>query len=76
MTPLLEMEPGQALTLQRIDGGHEFQRRLVALGLLPGVQLQLLRRDRRGPLVIDLHGARLALGRGVARKLLVARPVA
>ena len=55
-----------------IDGGHEVRARLATMGLLPGAVLSVLNRGPLGgPLLIEIDGTRIALGRGVARKVLV-----
>ena len=55
-----------------IDGGHDVRARLATMGLLPGVTLSVLNRaPLGGPLLVEIAGSRIALGRGVARKVLV-----
>jgi ferrous iron transport protein A len=55
-----------------IDGGHEVRARLATMGLLPGVTLAVLNRaPLGGPLLVEIAGSRIALGRGVARQVLV-----
>ena len=55
-----------------IDGGHEVRARLATMGLLPGAVLSVLNRGPLGgPLLVEVDGTRIALGRGVARKVLV-----
>jgi ferrous iron transport protein A len=60
------------LRIAGIDGGHEVRARLATMGLLPGVVLSVLNRGPLGgPLLVEIDGTRIALGRGVARKVLV-----
>jgi Fe2+ transport system protein FeoA len=61
---------GLPLRLDGIEGGTRLNRRLVELGLTPGVQLRVLQ-DSGGPLIIALRDSRIALGRGMAEKLSV-----
>lgn len=61
---------GKPVELTTIHGGTKFQRRLVELGLTPGVQLRVMQ-DSGGPLIIAVRDSRLALGRGMAKKLSV-----
>ncbi len=44
-------------------------RRLIALGLTPGAEVRVLQNRGRGPLIIEVHGVRLALGRGQAARV-------
>ncbi len=63
---------GLPVRVSNIDGGHEVRSRLATMGLLPGVILSVLRRGPLGgPVLIEVGGSRIALGRGVARKVLV-----
>lgn len=66
--PLCDLLTGQRARLVRIDGGHRLQRRLLALGLSVGGEIQLLHR-RGGGVVVAQGGTRVALGEGVAHKL-------
>lgn len=68
--PLTQAPIGRLLKLERIDGGHKFRRRLVELGLTPGINLRVLQ-DSGGPMILAVRDSRLALGRGMAEKLSV-----
>lgn len=61
---------GQPVELTGIEGGKKFHRRLVELGLTPGVRLKVMQ-DSGGPLIIAVRDSRIALGRGMAEKLFV-----
>lgn len=68
VVPLSDLPVGQRLRLVRVDGGRRLQRRLLALGLSLGGELELV--QRRGGGVVLARGAnRVALGEGVAHKL-------
>ena len=69
--PLCASIPGQPLTVVGFHGGPGMQRRLADMGLTPGTELKLISRDNRGPVIIELRGSRLALGRGVAHHIMV-----
>jgi Fe2+ transport system protein FeoA len=68
--PLSMVAPGQPVKLIEIAAGHRLRRRLTELGLTPGVELKVMR-DEGGPLLLAVHDSRLALGRGMAHKILV-----
>ena len=44
-------------------------RRLISMGLTPGAEVRVLQNRGRGPLIIEVHGVRLALGRGQAARV-------
>lgn len=69
--PLCEMPIGSAGVARRIMGGREFSRRAATLGLTPGADLKVLQNHGSGPILILVRGARLALGRGEAAKVIV-----
>ena len=71
LIPLGGIHAGQTVRLVHIDGGCTLRSRLAALGLLPGVQLEMVRNSSSGPFVVAVKGSRLALGRGMARHILV-----
>ena len=55
-----------------IQGGWGVKRRLSQIGIHPGDKIAMVRYGPlRGPLVIEVHGFQLALGRGVASQILV-----
>ncbi|MFH0911451.1 MAG: FeoA family protein [Planctomycetota bacterium] len=62
-------KPGQVVRLRAILAGHCLQGRLAALGLIPGVELKIIRTGSHGPLVVEVKGSRLMLGRGMARQI-------
>jgi len=55
----------------KVRAGSGLQRRLADMGLTPGAEVRLVNCQGAGPVLIDLKGSRLALGRGVAMKILV-----
>ena len=69
--PLGAAEPGRRLRVAGLAGGPALRARLAALGLLPGTDVTIIRRQGHGPLVVDVRGSRVALGRAVARHIQV-----
>ena len=66
------LNPGDEARIISLEGGYGLQQRLNRLGLHPGDTLRLVARGAfRGPLLILIHGTRIALGRGVARRVVV-----
>jgi len=59
------------LTVTSIDAGHEATARLTSMGIFPGEKLRLLRKSANGPLVLEVKGTRVAVGRGLGMKVLV-----
>ncbi len=66
---IAEFEIGQKLKVLKIDGA---ERRLFEMGIMPGTELQLIARHPfKGPLVIKVGNADVALGRMIANKVKV-----
>lgn len=70
--PLVMARAGVDLRLRDIQGGCRLRQRLADLGLTPGSIVCLVQSEGGGPLIVALRGdARLALGRGMALKIMV-----
>jgi Mn-dependent DtxR family transcriptional regulator len=68
---LCDAGPGE-YRIVLLSAGQLQRRRLEDMGLLEGAVIRLRRRQPRGPVEVEAHGASLALGHGVAAKILVA----
>ena len=68
---LSNLPPGETGIVVKISGGNEFQSRMVALGLSPGVEVTVLQNHHHGPILTCVRESRLALGRGEAQKILL-----
>ena len=72
MMPLSMASPGKEVKLIAIRGGQRVRKRLADLGLTPGTVLRVVQADAWGPLIVAFKDdARLALGRGMAHKIMV-----
>jgi len=65
---------GEEVEIADVLGGHGLRQRLLAMGLTRGTRAKVLTGD--GPVVVEVRGARLALGRGEAAKVIVRQPAA
>ena len=69
---LLEVQIGKWVRVVRVEGGRTLQNRLTQYGLYPGDCLRVLRAaPLGGPLLVEINGREIAIGRGVAQKILV-----
>lgn len=69
--PLAMSSPGERVKVVRFLGGSTMQARLASMGLNAGSEVEVLSNNSRGPCIVASKGTRLALGRGVAHKILV-----
>ena len=71
MTTLLEVPINENVYLSTIPGG-KLRVKLSQVGLYPGDCIRVVRvAPLGGPLLVEVHGREIALGRGVAAKILV-----
>lgn len=68
--PLTNIPAHTPVTLTQIIGGRKVRHRLTALGLVPGVEIEIVQ-NRGGALLVAVHNTRLALGRTMASKIMV-----
>jgi Fe2+ transport system protein FeoA len=71
LKPLSQVAKGRTVMLVRVDAGCGLNNRLAAMGLLPNVQFKVMDNQHPGPFVINLKGSRMALGHGMANKIIV-----
>lgn len=70
-TPLSRAKAGGTMEVVDLIGGERSTRRLLEMGLYEGASLEVISGRGWGPVVLKLAGTRLALGRGLAKQILV-----
>jgi ferrous iron transport protein A len=71
--PLARLAPGEGGLISRIDADPGVARRLMELGLVPGTEVELIRRAPLGdPLEVSVRGLHLSLRRSEAGHIHVA----
>lgn len=69
---LEQLVPGSRARIIDVHGGRGLCRHLQQMGLHRGDVLSLKGTGAfRGPVLIEVHGSQIALGRGVARRVIV-----
>jgi ferrous iron transport protein A len=69
---LARMQAGQKGKIVRINGGHGLVRRLEALGIIEGKEIKKISEQwMRGPVLLQHGRSQVALGFGMASKVLV-----
>jgi ferrous iron transport protein A len=68
---LTNLQVGKKARVLKIDGGMNAKNKLRAMGILPGVDITVVQIIDRGPVVIKNGNTRLAIGRGMAEKVVV-----
>jgi Fe2+ transport system protein FeoA len=72
MLALNQLKNGQTGIIQKIEGGKGFNRRLESMNIRKGKMImKISTAPFKGPLVVEVEGCQMALGRGMASKILV-----
>ncbi|NLJ79766.1 MAG: hypothetical protein GX335_01925 [Firmicutes bacterium] len=68
--PLIKLGPGESGRVKRIAAGAHATKKLYEMGFNTGALVQVLKNDR-GPLIVSLAGNKIALGRGLADRVII-----
>lgn len=71
--PLAGLLSGERAILFQLNMPKSTVNRLLSLGFTPGVEVFIMQNYGRGPLVVNVRGTRVALGRSEASGILVNR---
>ena len=71
--PLSCVPPGEEATIEALAGGRGLQSRLISMGLKVGSKVRVIRGGAGtwGPILVALGQVRLAIGRGMADRIVV-----
>ena len=71
LIPMSHAQEGERGIIEEFMGGSGAQLRLATLGLRRGDHIEIITNNGRGQLVVAVDTTRLAMGRGVAKKILM-----
>ena len=69
--PLAMLPENEEARVIEVRGGRGLVRRLSELGFTPGARVKVLFSNSPGPVLIDVRGSRIALGRGLLMRIMV-----
>lgn len=69
--PLVMLPESTEAIVTRVWGGRGLVRRLLEMGFTQGARVKVLHCGGPGPVLVDVRGSRVALGVGVAMRILV-----
>lgn len=69
--PLAMLPENEEATIVELRGGRGLVRRLSELGFTRGTKVKMLKSGLPGPVLVDIKGSRIALGRGVVMRITV-----
>ena len=69
---LVELESGRRAVIRDIVGGHHLHKRLDAMGIKIGSEIVKVNQQMlRGPIIIKVYNSQVAIGYGMANKVIV-----
>jgi ferrous iron transport protein A len=69
---LTDLQQGQKARILRLEGGYGFQRNLRTRGIREGKIVEIITRQPcGGPIVISIEDREIAIGRGMASRVIV-----
>ncbi len=71
MRRLTHAKTNANLIFAYVEGGRGAIQRLTDMGLIPGERLRVLHNSGYGPVTVLIKGAKVALGHGLAAKVIV-----
>ncbi len=71
MNSLLSFEQGKEATVIKFSGCPNFIAKLYKLGIKEGVSIKIKKKSNVCPILIEVCGSTVAIGRGMAAKIMV-----
>lgn len=65
------VSPGKRVRIVLLDAGRGLRAHLSGMGLDEGSEIEVIQQGRPGPFLIAIKEVRLALGQGMAEKIMV-----
>lgn len=69
--PLIEARVSREVVVLSVSGGRGMRTHLHDMGLFPGAVVRLVNPGRGGPCIVQAGDGRLAIGHGIARRIIV-----
>jgi ferrous iron transport protein A len=72
MGTLVNLPVGRKAKVIELQGGWGMQRHLSSLGVRPGkIVRKITSQPMGGPIMVEIEGARVAIGRGMAARIII-----
>lgn len=63
------LEKGRRAVVCGVRGGNARRGHLMNLGIVPGVPVRVIQAGTQGPMILEVLGTRIMLGRGLAESI-------
>ncbi|MDM7998430.1 MAG: metal-dependent transcriptional regulator [Dehalococcoidia bacterium] len=73
VVPISELKAGQSGVVRSFAGGRGMLGRCLSMGFTPGSPVRMIENYGRGPVLVSVCDTEVALGREIARRIMVAR---
>ncbi len=71
MKSLIEIKTGNLAQVLSLAGGSGFISKLYKLGIKEGVKIKVKKKSKICPILLEVNGSTVAVGRGMASKIMV-----
>jgi len=71
LLPLSMLNIGEEAELVEFQGGNIMKQRLASMGLNPGMKVTMIKNNMGGSIILGVMDTRIALGRGMAQRIIV-----
>ena len=71
--PLSSLRDGEKAQITSVQGGRMVNLRMNELGFTSGANLKVIRNVGGGPIMVELKAGKIAIGRGIAEKIMCTR---
>ncbi len=71
MIPLTTAFPGDIIRIISLTGGRGIHQHLIGMGLDIGSEIEVIHQGAPGPFIVKVKETRLAIGAGMAEKIMV-----
>ncbi|MDD3088762.1 MAG: ferrous iron transport protein B [Candidatus Omnitrophica bacterium] len=71
MIELAKAKAGKQLFFSHVQGGEGAHRKLMDMGLVPGEKIRIVQNTGKGQVMLEVKGAKIAIGHGLAEKMIV-----
>jgi len=72
VVPLIKLKNGQSAVVVELKGGHQFTGKLESLGIVPNITIVKKSAGlMRGPIVLSKGAMQIAIGYGLAQRVMV-----
>jgi Fe2+ transport system protein FeoA len=69
--PLTSIKENTRVKIASLGGGTVCKSKLTAMGMHVSLMIKVMHNEDKGPVLIEVKGIRIALGQGMASKILV-----